>query len=79
MEFEIEECKIRTIGKNDAEEFYRLIIENKARLVDYFAGTVAKTETLEDTKDYCSKIEKLIDQREYIPFLLFEKENGKAI
>lgn len=79
MEFEIDECNIKTIGKKDAPEFFRLIAENKSRLENYFAGTVAKTRTLEDTIAYCEKIEGLIEKKEYIPFLLFDKETKKAI
>ena len=79
MEFEIEECIIRTINRFDAPEFFRLMNENTNRLEDYFAGTVAKTRDLKSTEEYCLKIEQLIADKEYIPFLLIDKKSNKAI
>lgn len=79
MEFEIKECTIRMINRTDAERFFQLIDTNRNRLEDFFAGTLVKTKNVEATKEYCLKIEQLIADKFYFPFLLFDKNNGRAI
>lgn len=79
MEFEIEGYVARLINRNDASVFFKLIQTNRSRLEDFFAGTVNKTGDLEATKNHCLKIETMIQEKTYFPFLLFDKPNKNAI
>ena len=79
MQIETDQYLARLIGPKDGEVFFQLINQNKSRLEDYFAGTVAKTNTLKDTKAYCIKIETLLQDKSYFPFLIIEKESQKAV
>ena len=79
MELETQECFLKTIDRYDAANFYQLLSKNTSRLEDYFAGTVAKTTSLKATEEYCLKIETLIENKEYIPFLILSKSDKKAI
>mgnify|MGYP000689947093 CR=1 FL=1 len=59
--------------------FYELVHANRPRLEDYFAGTVAFTQTPTSTNKYCLKIEHRRLEKDYFPFVLKEKESGKFI
>ena len=76
MEYKFDGITVRLISKTDGEAFYQLIQNNRSRLEDFFAGTVAKTQNLEDTIAYCSKIENLITEKRYFPFLLIDKDGN---
>lgn len=43
--------------------FFNLMDKNRIRLEDFFAGTVSKTKTLEDTITYCSVIKQRIKNK----------------
>ena len=62
-----------------SESFYHLIQNNLKRLEDFFAGTVCKTTTLEDTFDYCLEIEKRIQNKTYFPYLIIETKTSKLV
>lgn len=67
---EFDNFTIRLIGKEDLENFYSLISDNRQRLEVFFAGTVAKTRTLADTQNYFSEILKKADEKTYLPFVI---------
>lgn len=79
MKFNVDDFLIKTIDRNDAREFFQLIKKNTDRLEDYFAGTVAKTKSLEATEEFCLKTEELIQNETYIPFLLIHQKSKKAV
>ena len=62
--------KIALLQPEDSEAFFNLIETNRARLEDFFAGTVSRTKTLNDTIDYCKSIQKRISERSYFPFMI---------
>ncbi|OUR91104.1 GNAT family N-acetyltransferase [Flavobacteriales bacterium 34_180_T64] len=76
MNQSFEHFKITTLDTSDSETFYNLIANNRARLVDFFAGTVSKTNTLEDAKAYCLQIEENIKNKSYFPFIIKDLNNN---
>ena len=61
---------IRPLEIDDAESFFDLIEKNRKRLETFFSGTVARTKTLEDTKNYVDEIIGKIRNKTYLPFLI---------
>jgi len=71
--------KIALLDSNDSDLFFNLIDSNRFRLEDFFAGTVSKTRTLEDTRDYCKIIEQKIKDKSYFPFMIIDVETNSFI
>lgn len=65
-----EHFKIRLLQPNESKAFYNLIHNNRARLEDFFAGTVSKTLTLGDTINYCKEIQGRIVEKTYLPYVI---------
>ena len=57
------------------ESFFKLMDNNKPRLENFFAGTVAKTKTLKDTIAYCKEIEQRVGAKSYFPYILTNNNN----
>jgi len=74
-----EDFKISLLKANQSKAFFNLIDSNRARLEDFFAGTVSKTKTLEDTNNYCKIIEQKIKDRSYFPFMISDVESKAFI
>ncbi len=62
--------KIALLQPEESKPFFDLIENNRPRLEDFFAGTVSRTQTLEDTIVYCKIIQKRINDRSYFPFMI---------
>lgn len=62
--------KISLLSTNESKAFFNLIDSNRSRLEDFFAGTVSKTKTHNDTINYCKIIEQKIKDRAYFPFMI---------
>ena len=62
--------KIELLQHNECKAFYELINSNRPRLEDFFAGTVSKTRTLNDTLKYCELIQSRIKEKTYLPYLI---------
>jgi ribosomal-protein-serine acetyltransferase len=71
--------KIELLNKNGGKAFFNLIENNRARLEDFFAGTVAKTKTLEDTLKYCEEIQKRINSISYLPYMIIDINSNEYI
>jgi ribosomal-protein-serine acetyltransferase len=68
---------IRLIESSDQQSYFHLIESNRPRLEDFFAGTVSKTKTLEDTVKFIDEnIEKMND-RKYFPFIVIDTTNNR--
>ena len=70
MDHSFKNFKIKILDTNQDELFFELIDNNRARLEDFFAGTVAKTMTINDTKDYCEVIANKIIDKSYFPYII---------
>ena len=63
MNQQFENYKITSFNTQQSESFFKLIDSNRARLEDFFAGTVSRTKTLKDTKQYCNIIAQKIKDK----------------
>ncbi|WP_417871792.1 GNAT family N-acetyltransferase [Winogradskyella sp.] len=70
---------IRLLQPNEGKAFFNLIENNRSRLEDFFAGTVSKTKTLEDTLLYCKEIQKKIKDFSYLPYMITDINTGEFI
>ncbi len=71
--------KIELLNESGGEAFYNLIDKNRARLEDFFAGTVSKTRTLEDTLVYCAEIQNRIQDKTYFPYMVTDINTNEFI
>lgn len=71
------EIKLLTIRESSL--FFELIDKNKNRLEDFFAGTVKYTQTLQETIEYCKKVDERVKEKTYFPYLIIDKTQDKAI
>lgn len=76
---EFDNYKIELLSESGGEAFYKLIDRNRARLEDFFAGTVSKTRTLEDTLHYCDEIQKRIKSISYLPYMITDVNTNEFI
>lgn len=70
IEIRFRTFKITILDTNKSSSFYELIDKNRNRLEAFFAGTVAKMQTLDDTEAYCNEIKQLIKDKLYFPFII---------
>jgi RimJ/RimL family protein N-acetyltransferase len=70
---------IRLFEEADALSFFNLVDKNRARLEDYFSGTVAKTKTPGYTEKYLQEIVRRIAEKEYFPFAVLDTQSGQMI
>lgn len=77
--FEFDHYAIRLLTAGDAVPFYNLIDSNRARLEDYFSGTVARTPSLEHTEVYVAEIMSRIDAQTYFPYFIIDRERNKPV
>lgn len=71
--------KLRILEENDSIPFYGLVKNNTARLEDFFAGTVAKTKTEEDTRNFINDNLLRYADRKYYPFVIYDTGSGELI
>ncbi len=71
--------EIALLQPNDGESLFHLIDSNRARLEDFFAGTVSKTKTLKDTVNYCKEIQQRIEEKSYFPYMITDLNTNKFI
>lgn len=60
-------------------KFFHLMENNKSRLEDFFAGTVSKTTTLEDTLLYCEEMERRIKDKTYFPYGIVASKTNQLV
>jgi len=63
---------IRPLQEDDVDAYFNLIQKNKKRLENFFAGTISKTETLEDTKQFVSSMVKQATEKSYFAYLIVD-------
>ena len=71
--------KINLLQPSESEAFFSLIDTNRVRLEDFFAGTVSKTRTLEDTMHYCVAIEGRISNKSYFPYMITDSTTNAFV
>jgi len=79
MNVHFKNFKIVEFDTSQGRSLFNLINSNRARLSEYFAGTVANTKTLEDTLNYCKLIDQRVKNKSYFPFIIVNRENNAFI
>jgi len=79
MNKQFEHFSISSLDTNNYESFFNLIYSNRERLEDFFAGTVSKTKTLNDTEQYCNIIAQKINDKSYFPFIITSLKSNAYI
>jgi RimJ/RimL family protein N-acetyltransferase len=70
---------IRQVTMEDLYDYFELIERNRGRLEDFFAGTVAVTKTLKDTRAHLSEVIEKAEKRNYFPFVIVDSSINKII
>lgn len=76
MKIDLGDYYISELDTAKPELFFALIEKNKPRLEDFFAGTVRKTKSLDETIIYCQAIEQLKKEKAYLPYTI--SKHGEA-
>ena len=63
---------LRPIEKKDVQGYFELIDNNRKRLEDFFAGTVAKNRSLEDTRIFVPEVIQKAAGRTYFSFVIID-------
>lgn len=79
MTLQFDNYLIRPLDTSNPEAFFYLMSSNRPRLEDFFAGTVAKTMTLQATKDYCKVIDARVAAKQYIPFSIIDTKTNQWV
>jgi ribosomal-protein-serine acetyltransferase len=70
-----DQYQIRLLQPTDQQAYFQLIENNRTRLEDFFAGTVAKTRTLADTETFIADIVQKCADKKYFPFIVLDTTN----
>ncbi len=65
---------IRLLETGDLDIYWKLIDTNRKRLEDFFAGTVSKTLTYEDTRNFVADRTKMAEEKKYYPFIIVDNK-----
>jgi len=74
-----ENYKIILLELHQSTLFFKLIDDNRKRLEAFFAGTVSRTKTLDDTILYGELMEQRIKDKSYFPFIIVDKKSEAFI
>ncbi len=70
---------IRLPIHEDSEKFFLLIENNRNRLGDFFATTLSKTKTLDDTIIFMSEKLTRLKEKTYYPFLIIDNSTENIV
>ena len=70
---------IRLITLEDLARYFDLIENNRKRLEDFFAGTVAITKTINDTEIHLRDVIQKAEKNNYFPFVVIDLNSNKLI
>jgi RimJ/RimL family protein N-acetyltransferase len=70
---------IRLLEIQDLDNYYQLVKNNRERLEDFFTGTVSKTKTYEDTRNFVIDMVKRTNDKVYFPYLVIDNSNQKIV
>lgn len=70
---------IRLLKIQDLDNYFQLVENNRRRLEDFFTGTVSKTKTYEDTRNFVIDMIKRANDKVYFPYLVIDNSNQKIV
>lgn len=71
--------RIRLLEMNDLDNYFRMVEKNRKRLEDFFTGTVSRTNTYGDTKNFLAENIQKSKDRLYFPYIIEDINNGLFI
>lgn len=69
----------RLLNTGDELEFFNLIEKNRKRLENFFAGTVAKNKSFEETISYVNEVVEKAEKKIYLPYVIIDKSTTNMI
>src|SRR5688572_776947 len=76
---QFENYSLRLLTTDDLEPYFEMVEKNRKRLESFFTGTVSKTKTLDDTRNFLAEIAQKTKDKTYFPFLLIDDTDNKII
>lgn len=76
---QFDQYSIRLLTTDDLEPYFEMVEKNRPRLESFFTGTVSKTKTFEDTRNFLTEITQKAKDRTYFPFVLIDDSTNKII
>ena len=70
---------LRPLEKKDVQGYFELIDNNRRRLEDFFAGTVARNRTLEDTRIFVPEVIEKTAGRTYFSFVIIDTTTNTIV
>lgn len=70
---------LRLVNSNDVQAYFDLVDINRKRLEDFFAGTVAKNKSMEDTGTFIAEVIEKAAKKTYFPFVIIDKSTQRMI
>jgi RimJ/RimL family protein N-acetyltransferase len=70
---------IRPLTEADLHPYFAMVERNRARLEDFFTGTVSRTRTLEDTRNFLADITKRAEAKTYLPYLIIDNASDTPV
>jgi len=67
---------LRLLKASDLDAFFHLMKNNQNRLENFFAGIVAKTQTIDTTKRFLDDVEQKIKNKAYFPYIIIDVDSG---
>lgn len=71
--------RVRFLTAADLGDYFAMIDNNRKRLENFFAGTVAMTKTLEDTKVHLADALDKLAAKQYFPFVVIDDRNQAMV
>jgi ribosomal-protein-serine acetyltransferase len=71
---QFDDYTIRPLEQEDADIFFSLVQRNRVRLEDFFAGTVARTQTPAATADFLADAVGKREAKMYFPFIVVHED-----
>lgn len=70
---------IRLLEREDLDDYFQLVENNRPRLEDFFTGTVSKTSTYKDTQNFVEDMLQRAKEKVYFAFLVIDNSNHNII
>ena len=75
----IDDYLIRLLEIHDLDDYFELVQNNRQQLNDFFAGTVSKTKTYEETRNFVLDMVTRSKKKEYFPYLVIDNTNQNVV
>ena len=70
---------IRLLEIQDLDNYFELVENNRKRLEDFFIGTVSKTGTYDETRNFVEDMIQRTKEKVYFPYIIIDNSNRNII